>query len=153
MRRSLLLICLAACGARHNPPAGPGTGSASGTGSAEIVMQTLVHFAFENEGGADAPVPKTKIWVVVTDETGAAKSYPLDEIDSACSEKPGGEMEALGTLACLRDGKGANYIAVGRGTDIILLRQAVDPSDDEPSDYEEMTRIEVPVGSKLAYGP
>ena len=152
MSRSLLLcaILVAGCGGgqkKTGTAAGSGTGTASGSGSGSasdvMVKQTLVHF--ETEGN--------KIWLVVTDETGAAKSYPVDESATPCTQSKGGEMEALATLSCVADKKGKNYIAVGRGTDIILLDQAVDPTDDEPSDYEEMTRISVPVGSKLAYGP
>ena len=136
----LCAIFVAACGGGQKTT---GTGTGTGTGSDVMVKQTLVHFEAESN----------KIWLVVTDETGAAKSYPVDDVSVACTQKQGGEMEALTTLSCVVDKKGANYIAVGRGTDIILLKQAVDPSDDEPSDYEEMQRIEVPVGSKLAYGP
>jgi hypothetical protein len=143
------VVAPAACGGKRTvgtstpeavPDAAPGD---------TLVKQTFVHFDAENTT-PDAATPHTRITLVVTNETGAAKSYPVDEVDAACISEAGGEMEALGTLRCELDGLGADYLAVARHDEIILLRKTVRPGEDD-NDYEELSRIAVPVGSKLAF--
>jgi len=142
-----LALALAGCGGKGK---GTGAGSGDGTGTGTVlVKQTLVRFGTANTT-PQADSAHTKIWLVVSDETGSSKSYPMDEIDGACTSAAGGEMEALGTLTCDLDGQGASYIAVARDSEIILLRKAIAPGEDD-NDYEELSRIAVPVGSKLAF--
>jgi hypothetical protein len=146
----MLVITLGACGGSRHVGTGPGTGSGTGTGVV-TVKQTIVRWAPQNMAPPQSETPQNKIWLEVTDETGAAKSYPVDdEVDAPCTATAGGEMEALGTLRCEADGTGADYIAVARGSEIILLKKIVAP-DEEDNDYEELSRISVPVGSKLAF--
>src|SRR5262245_11790276 len=145
-----LVLALAACGGKKGSTTPDGTGDGSGTGV--LVKQRIVRFDTSNTAPINATVPHTKVWLEVTDETGAAKSYPVDEIESDCAAEAGGEMGALGTLRCVRDGNGANYIAVVRNDEIILLRQWVVPGEDD-HDYEELSRIALPVGSKFAFPP
>jgi hypothetical protein len=143
-----VVLALTACGHKTKGTTTPGEVPDAGP---ILVKQTLVHFGTENTT-PQADVPHTKIWLVVTNETGSAKNYPIDEIGSDCTSQPGGEMEALGTLDCQLDGTGASYIAVARGDEIILLRKAIRPGEDD-NDYEELSRVQVPVGSKLAFSP
>jgi hypothetical protein len=155
---AMMVICLGACGGTRHVGSGTGTGAGAGTGTGTgtgtgvvTVKQTIVRWAPQNMAPPQAETPQNKIWLEVTDETGAAKSYPVDdEVDAPCTAEAGGEMEALGTLRCEVDGTGADYIAVARGSEIILLKKVVAPGE-EDNDYEELNRITVPVGSKLAF--
>ena len=143
------LLALAAC-PKKDAPTSDGTGPGTGT---VLVKESIVRFGTHNDAPPQAEIPKTKIWLVMTDETAAAKSYPVDEgIAADCAAEPGGELEALGTLRCVRDGVGANYIAVHRQDDVIVLKQNVAPGEDE-NDYEELMRITLPIGSKCTFQP
>ena len=145
-----LVLALAACPKKSGTTTPDGTGS--GSDGPVLVKQTLVRFGTENVAPPQSDNVRTKIWLVLTDETGSAKSFPMEEIDASCAAEAGGELEALGTLRCVKDGVGANYVAVARGSEIILLRQRVAPGEDD-NDYEEQSRVAVPAGSKLVFSP
>ena len=136
-RLALVLLVAAACGGKNK-----GAQQTESTGDpAElddgVVKQVILSFGTETQG--EDP-PKTKIWLSVTDETGAAKSYPVGEVDAACSAETGGEMSAFGTLRCWHAGGGANFIVVERNGELIVLRQWTDEGMEEPPiDYEEQT--------------
>ena len=62
----------------------------------------------------------------------------------------GGDI--ITVLTCNLQGTGAEYRAVYRGSDVIVLRRWVRP-DDDPADVElsfvEISRVPVPTGSKV----
>lgn len=147
------LAALAACGSTQGGGSTPPTGGGDTGGGPVLTKAVVVAFGTEALGGPDADPPKTKIWLAVTDETGAARSHPVGEIDAGCSTEPGGDMGALGTLRCWWAGGGANFIAVARGGEVIVLRQWTDEGMEELPDYEELTRVIVPAGAKLTFQP
>ena len=142
---------LAACGGKATGTTTPTQGTTgAGDGSDAVTMQTVV--SFNTQVGTD----QTKIWLVVTDETGAAKSFPLEDVPpSQCAAEAGGEMGAVATLRCVtpQSAPVANIAVVGRGNDIIILRQKLDPSVNELGEYDEETRVAIPLGSKLVFEP
>ena len=89
--------------------------------------------------------------ILLTDETGASQSFPIDTFTGTCSAEEGGDMGALGTLRCWWAGAGVNLIAVARGAEVIVLRQWVEEQQDEPLDYEELQRIQVTYGAKVVF--
>lgn len=147
-----LALALAACGGKQAGGAGGGTGAEPGTGD-PLVKQTVVSFGTTLTTGPDVEPPKTRAWLEVTDETGAAQSFPIDTYVGNCSAEPGGELGALGTLRCWWAGAGANVIAVMRGPEIIVLRQWVEEGADEPFDYEELSRVTTAYGAKVVFQP
>ncbi len=156
--RSLLWIAaalaLAGCpkkGGTTTTGTGTGTGTGSGTDVHQPIKETVVAFTVQNLAGPNAEVPKSKVWLALTDETGAARSIPLDEIAASCTAEMGGDLGAVGTLRCWYAGGGANYIAVARNTDLIILRQWTDEGMDEPADYEELQRFPLPLGAKVTF--
>lgn len=154
--RALLGACavaaLAACGPKQGGGATPPPGGGGGDGPV-VTKAVVVAFGTQALGAPDADPPKTKIWLSVTDETGAARSHPVGEIDAGCTTEPGGDLDALGTLRCWWAGGGANFIAVARGGEVIVLRQWTDEGMDELPDYEELTRVIIPAGAKLTFQP
>lgn len=149
----VMLLVAAACSGKSK-----GAASTGGTGDPVdvddgVVKQIILSFGTQAVGLPDADPPKTKIWLSVTDETGAAKSYPAGEIDASCSAEAGGDMSAYGTLRCWYAGGGANFIVVGRGGELIILRQWTDEGMEEPADYEELSRVGVPAGAKITFQP
>jgi hypothetical protein len=153
MNRSVLVLivtALAACGGTR--ASGKTTsGDSAANGDLEVVKHVVTHF------GTEAVRDQLKIWLSLTDETGAVNSYPLEEIHAAeCSAEEGGEMKALGTLRCAaRDNdkvqKVANYIAVARQGEIILLRQKIDDATGDWGEYVELKRLTIPAGSGVSF--
>lgn len=139
---------LAGCG-NGKKATTPTTGSGSGSDGAlpDVVAQTLLGWGQHPEPGN-----KLELFLEVTDQTGRTQSYPLGESDRPCS--PGkGKDDIVTTLQCVVANTGAEYRAVYRGNQIIVLRRPVDPSDD-PADIElsfrEVQRVDVPVGSRVS---
>ncbi len=144
-----LLTGLVACGGKPTPTA-PGAGSGSGSGSASdpgVVAQTLVGW-----GRQPAPGGKVNVFLEVADHTGATKSYPVGAATGPCEVIAGVGADAISGLRCTTGGVGVEFRAIYR-TDVIVLKRPVDPSDD-PGDveflFQEVLRVDVPVGSKVA---
>jgi len=136
-----LALALAACG-------GKGKGTQQTTNDTtpdepsapQLTRQAIVSF------GTEASGDHTKAWLVITDETAAAKSFPLEDLpkDAQCSARGGGDMKALGTLAC---GAAGDLIVVPRQGEFIILRRPAD------GDYEEKEHIAIPEGAAISFQP
>jgi len=150
-----LLIAAAALGLAGCPKGNGGdttTGSGTGNGTDnQTIKATVVSFGTQDLAGINSETPKTKVWMSVTDETGSAKSFPIDEIAATCTAAAGGDLGAVGTLQCWYAGAGANYIAVARSQELIILRQWTEEGTDEPADYEELTRITLTLGARVTF--
>ena len=120
-------------------------------GGSTLTKQEVISFGTQLATAADADPPKTRVWLGLTDETGASQSFPIDTFTGTCSAEEGGDMGALGTLRCWWAGAGVNLIAVARGAEVIVLRQWVEEQQDEPLDYEELQRIQVTYGAKVVF--
>lgn len=148
---ALLVIALAACGGKKKNPANPEPGTASGTDVPVVTIQTLLGWGLQGYN-PDAQVPKTKVFLEVTDHHGATQSYPLEDVAAPCSVQPGNGGDIITVLTCNVAGTGAEYRAVYRGNDVIVLRRWVRP-DDDPADaelsFQEISRVPVPTGSKV----
>jgi hypothetical protein len=96
---------------------------------------------------------KTNVFLEVTDHTGKTKSYPLGDQAAPCQVAKGNGGDIITALMCLADGAGAEYRAVYRGSEIIVLLRPIDPTDD-PGDIElsfrEIQRVGVPAGAQVA---
>jgi hypothetical protein len=152
-RLALVLLVAAACSGKSK-----GSDTTNSTGDPVpvddgVIKQVILSFGTEPVGLPDADPPKTRVWLSVTDETGAAKSYPVGEVDASCTAEPGGDMGAYGTLRCWYAGGGANFIVVGRGGELIILRQWTDEGMEEPADYEELSRVSAPAGAAVTFQP
>lgn len=141
----VLGLALAACGGKKETTK-PGDGDGTGDGPEPPIAQTLIGWGQQPATGG-----KINLFLEVTDHTGASKSYPVGEVTVAC-QTAAGKDDIVTSLVCLQDGTGAELRAVHRNAEIIVLRRAVDPSDN-PDDVElsfrEITRIEVPVGAAV----
>lgn len=151
--RSLLLgaaLVLAGCPKNDGGTTTTG-GGGDDDGTDQPIKATVVSFGTQDLAGLNAETPKTKVWMSVTDETGAAKSFPVDEIAATCTAETGGDLGAVGTLRCWYAGAGANYIAVARNQNLIILRQWTQEEDEEPADYEELKQIPLPLGARVTF--
>jgi hypothetical protein len=150
MRVRLLMIVVlglvAGCGNKDKTTP-PKTGSGSGSDLPEIVAETTLGWGRQPATGG-----KLNLFLEVTDHTGQTKSYPLGESLVPCQVAKGSGTDVVTSLMCLTDGMGAEFRAVYRANQIIVLRRPVDPSDD-PAEIElsfrEVQRVDVPVGSKV----
>jgi hypothetical protein len=144
----IVVLGLAAAGCPGKQTTTPTSGSGSGSELPEIVAETTLGWGRQPVTGG-----KLNLFLEVTDHTGQTRSYPLGESAVPCQVGQGNGKDIITTLSCLADGMGAELRAVYRGSEIIVLRRPVDPSDD-PLDVEllfrEVQRIDVPVGSKVS---
>lgn len=149
MRAATLLVFAGAvaCGGSPKPTTDPGGGSGSG-GAVDpgVIAQTLVGW-----GRQEMPGGKVNVFLEVADHTGATKSYPVGSATAPCEVVATTTPDGVTGLRCVTDGVGTEFRAVYR-TDIIVLKRAVDPSDD-PNEVEflfrEVQRVDVPAGSKV----
>jgi hypothetical protein len=151
MRTLLCVLLVAGCGASHKPDPASGSGDGSGSGPPPVTAQTLLGFA---ASGWDATVarPKSRLFLEVTDHNGSTQSYPIGEVAAPCASAPGNGSDIVTTMRCDLAGTGAELRAVYRGSDVIVLRRNYAPGDD-PADvefaFQEVTRVQVPAGSKV----
>lgn len=145
---ALCLLAIAACGGKKTTVTpDPGTGS-------EVPVVTIQHLLGWGLQGynPEAAVPTTKVFLEVTDHHGATQSYPLEDVAAPCSVQQGNGSDIITVLTCNLMGTGAEYRAVYRGNDVIVLRRWVRP-DDDPAEaelsFQEISRIPVPTGSKV----
>lgn len=145
------LVALAACGSKKPSTNDPDPGTAKGTATPVITAQTLLGWGTSGYD-PEASAPKTNIFLEITDHNGATQSYPLGDIPAPCSPLAGNGGDIITVLQCNRDGNGAEFRAVYRGVDVIILRRWIRP-DDDPAEaelsFQEVTRINVPAGSKV----
>jgi len=145
-----LAVAAAACGGKKSSTT-PGGGDQADAGPRPPVARTLLGWGLRGYDPAAAS-PTTELFLEVTDHNGATRSYPLGEAAGACQPAPGNGDDIITSLRCVQVVPGAELRAVFRGVDIIVLRRKVDPADD-PADLElsfvEVTRVPVPVGSKV----
>ncbi len=151
--RALLVVvtALAACGGGKKSPTAPGDGSGSGSAvDPGVVAQTQVGWGRSNPVNG-----KISVFVEVSDHTGATKSYPVGTVVNPCQVIAATGEDAVTALRCVADNTGTEFRVVYRG-ELIVLRRAVDPSDD-PADvellFQEVQRIDVPVGTKVTAAP
>lgn len=143
----VLVSLAAACGGSKKSPTEPSPGSGSGPApDPGVVARTLVSW-----GSVPASGGALNVSFEVADHTGASKSYPLGSAVGPCGVVPPQGPDAISAYRCETGGVGLEFRAVYR-TQIIVLRRAVDPSDN-PDDvelsFQEILRVDVPAGSKV----
>lgn len=144
------LVTVAACGGKKPKTTTAGEGSGSEQPPL-ITVQTLLGWGLQGYN-PDSQTPKTQVFLEVTDHHAQTQSYPLGEIAAPCSIQPGNGADIITVLTCNVAGTGAEFRAVYRGKDVIILRRWVSPEDD-PADaelsFQEVSRVPVPSGSKV----
>ncbi|MEZ4404568.1 MAG: hypothetical protein R3B06_31395 [Kofleriaceae bacterium] len=142
------LVVVAACGSKPSTsttPADPG-GTPADPG---VVAQTLVGWGQQPAAGG-----ALNLFLEVSDHTGASKSYPLGSAVGPCTPTPGtggGAADIVTSLTCTSGGVGSAYRVVYR-TQLIVLKRAVDPADlpeDVELSFQEILRVDVPIGAKV----
>jgi hypothetical protein len=145
MRISMVAVALtiSACGSRAK-----GTSSPTGGDDDAPVLkkQAIVSFGMQPASG------RTKVWVVITDETGAATSFPLEDVPATgCAPAAGGDLDAIGSLRC--EAPQLRVIVVARQGEFIILDQHIDTATGEPSEFEEQKRVAIPEGASVSFQP
>jgi hypothetical protein len=154
MRIALMaaLLALTACGGKKSSTTPDERAAGGGEDVPVVTAQMLIGWGTQGYN-PEAQVPKTKVFLEVTDHHGATQSYPLEDIEAPCSPKAGNGGDIITALACAKeDGTGAEFRAVYRGNDVIVLRRWVRVDDDPAEaelDFQEISRIAVPTGSKV----
>lgn len=142
-----LVICLAlvaACGAAKS-----GTTGSAGSAAPPLVKKVAVSWGFESHG------EMSDVFLATTDETGKQVSHPLGRYKGVCSViTPAREMNAFTGVACRTGPTGTElHAVVENGQDIVILKLGIDEGvRQDPMAREEVTRVKVPLGTKIETG-
>lgn len=163
MARALTLVALiaAACASRTvgeggseepAPAVSKRSDAGSGGGAAESVQRTT-HLALElSEVEERREPPRTRVFVDVTDETGARDREEIGVFEGECTEVSGqleGEpMDPILGADCWHEDQGVKLRFVVRDWVLIVLRARVYSKDEDPY-YDEHQRIELTKGSRV----
>jgi hypothetical protein len=148
-RLAITLAFLASCSgtARRGTTSGSTTGS--GEGPSVIAKQVALSWGIEKHGEV------ADIFLATTDETGKQISHPLGRYQGECTViAPAREMNAITGVACRTDGTGTElHAVVQRGVDVVVLKLGIAPGvAPDPMAREEVMRVTVPLGAKIAAG-
>jgi hypothetical protein len=146
VKRLAILLVIAACSGsgKKATNSGDGTGSGPAIYAKKIVMSWSIQ---KHEQSAD-------VFLQVTDETGAMKSYPLGTYPGECKViTPAPEMKAVSAVACNQPATGVELDAVTTDEEIIILKvntqSGVAP---DPMSRQEVTRVKAPGGAAIEAG-
>jgi len=128
---------------------GAKTGSTTGSGDPIIAKRVAISWGIEKQG------EMADIFLATTDETGKQVSHPLGRNKGDCAViTPAKEMNAVSGVACRTGPTGTELHAViQRGQDIVVVKLGIDEGvKQDPMAREEVTRITVPLGTKIEAG-
>ncbi len=137
----LLAIVSLACPGKKKDSSTIATGS--GTGLTHLVKHTVVSWGFSQSDG------NTEVFLVTTDETGAAISHPVGSYPGTCEKFTAAkEMNAIIAAKCATEGQaGVELHAVKQTNEIIVLKMSGATAD--PMAREEIKRVAVALGSAI----
>jgi hypothetical protein len=118
-----------------------------------IAKKVVVSGGIEKQGQGGEPM--ADIFLATTDETGKQISHPLGRYKGECAViTPAKEMNAMTGVACRTGGTGTELHAVIQGgAEVVILKLGIDPGvTPDPMAREEVTRITVPLGTKIEVG-
>jgi hypothetical protein len=96
-------------------------------------------------------VPRTDVFLAVTEETGKAVSYPVGTYDGTCTII--GAIEAyaaLTAITCVHNGNGFQLHASGTRDEVTVLKMVVaEGKEPDPFAREPVTTIPIPLGAKI----
>jgi hypothetical protein len=144
MTRSVIVLALiAACGG------GARSGSTARPGAPPVAKKVVVSWGIEKHG------EMADVFLATTDETGKQVSHSLGRYKGDCKViVPAREMNAISGVACRTGATGTELHAViQRGQDIVIMQMGIDEGvKQDPMAREEITRVTVPLGTKIEPG-
>ena len=140
-RIALAGLLAAACGP-GKPPA-----------EADPPRAKVLHVAVESVPiDPDAEPPVSEVFLILTDETGAARREEVGQVTGSCADVSATAraepMAPILALDCWHAGAGVRLRFVARGGAINVLRAEVDESGGEPS-YDAVGHIAIPEGAAI----
>jgi hypothetical protein len=145
-RLVITLLLLAACGAKSTGAAPASSGSSA---PALLAKRVALSWGFEVHG------EMSDVFLATTDETGKQVSHPLGRYKGTCSViTPPAAMKAMTGVACRTGPTGTElHAVVEHGEDIVILKLGIDEGvKQDPMAREEVTRVKVPLGTKIELG-
>jgi len=143
-RLVLTLLLFTACGAKAT-----GAKPASSGGPVVLAKRVALSWGFEVHGEL------SEVFLATTDETGKQVSHPLGRYKGTCTViTPAAEMRAMTGVACRTGPTGTElHAVVEHGEDIVILKLGIDEGvKQDPMAREEVTRVKVPLGTKIESG-
>jgi len=125
------------------------SGSTAKSDAPPLVKKVVVSWGIEKHG------EMADVFLATTDETGKQVSHSLGRYKGDCAViTPAKEMNAVSGVACRTGPTGTELHAViQRGQDIVVVKLGIDEGvKQDPMAREEVTRITVPLGTKIEAG-
>lgn len=150
----LASLLLAACGSRTVAGSEPAEAEPPEAASAEPdgppPPGRVRHLRLESVTvDPEAEMPKSRVTLIIADETGSTRREPIGELEGGCSDSTaqnlGTQMKPILALDCWFAGAGSQLRFVKRGHQLVVLRAPVDEMTGT-GDYEVMKTIELPPG-------
>jgi len=143
-RLVLTLLLFTACGAKAT-----GAKPDSTSGPVLLAKRVALSWGFEVHGEL------SDVFLATTDETGKQVSHPLGRYKGTCAViTPAAEMKAMTGVACRTGPTGTElHAVVEHGEAIVVLKLGIDDGvKKDPMSREEVTRVKVPLGTKIELG-
>jgi hypothetical protein len=146
-RLAIALVLVVACSGKGKQPTTVGTGS--GSGPAIYAKRVGLSWGIQANGST-----KEDVFLVATDETGKAVSYPLGTFTGVCQViKPTDEMKAVTGVHCANGATGVELHAVIQADNVVVLKMATSSgATPDPMAREEAMRFTVAPGAKIESG-
>jgi hypothetical protein len=143
VRPVITLALLAACSGAAR------SGSSAKPDAPPVAKKVVLSWGIEKHG------EMADVFLATTDETGKQVSHSLGRYKGECAViTPAKEMNAVSGVACRTGPTGTELHAViQRGQDIVIVKLGIDEGvKQDPMAREEVTRITVPLGTKIEGG-
>lgn len=138
------LVLAAACG--HKTP--PATGS---SGPPPLVKRVVLTW---DSGPISRITPdKVKVYLVATDETGSATSYPVAEASGTCAPAALADHDLTAYGCTAADGSSQRFHATHQAADVVILAETIAAGgDSDLMNASEVRRVTLPIDAKVEGG-
>ncbi|MCE9576662.1 MAG: hypothetical protein K8W52_26180 [Deltaproteobacteria bacterium] len=138
------LVLAAACG--HKSPSSTGSG-----GPAPLIKRVVLTW---DSGPINRNAPeKVKVYLVATDETGSATSYPVSEATGTCGAAALAEHDLTAYACTAADGTSVRFHATHQAADVVVLAEKIEAgADSDLMNASEVRRVTLPIDAKIEGG-
>jgi len=101
-----------------------------------------------------AGVPRTDVFLAITEETGKSVSYPVGTYDGTCAiVGPIETYHALTAISCTYNGAGYQLHASGNRDRVVVMKMAIaEGHEPDPFARDQVFEIAIPLGAKIEAG-
>jgi hypothetical protein len=148
MARAVIVLSLAlAAGCGHKAKSAVGAG-----GPPPLIKREVLTW---DAGPINHNDPtKVKVYLVATDETGSATSYPLTDAVGTCAAAPLADHDLTAYACTAPDGSSVRFHASRQSGDVVVLAEPIAAgAASDLMNATEVRRVALPIDAKIEGGP